>query len=223
MGTDPSRARRSRLRCRQAGDGAQATQPGGRRGAGAPNDVPARRHPGLGRRRVSVPDQQARQPAAGAGLGRQRLQAERAARAGGADLRLETGGYQPPRGGAGLRDDAPLQRGGVEVRLAGAQPSPDQGVRGVDRDDRGVVLRRHDPPHAPPPHRAHRLNWLPKQALNIDGTKQSGSILCGVPIPAGLFEREAMVNCGRSMLRYFQMSGETPGAKIVSDCLLLTC
>jgi DNA adenine methylase len=38
-------------------------------------------------------------------------------------------------------------------------------------------------------------------ALSIDGTKKSGDVRCHLPIPEGLFEREAMVNCGRSMLR----------------------
>ena len=43
-------------------------------------------------------------------------------------------------------------------------------------------------------------------ALSIDGTKKSGA-LCELPIPDGLFEQEAFVNCGRSMLRRFQMGG----------------
>ncbi len=59
-------------------------------------------------------------------------------------------------------------------------------------------------------------------ALSIDGTKKSGALLCDVPIPDGLFEREALVNCGRSMLRRFQMRGETLDAEVVRDRLLLT-
>jgi DNA adenine methylase len=59
-------------------------------------------------------------------------------------------------------------------------------------------------------------------ALSIDGTKKSGSLLCDVPIPVGLFEREALVNCGRSMLRRFQMRGETLESEVVRDRLLLT-
>jgi DNA adenine methylase len=35
-------------------------------------------------------------------------------------------------------------------------------------------------------------------ALGIDGTKRSGDLFCKLDIPAGLFEREVMVNCGRS-------------------------
>ncbi len=59
-------------------------------------------------------------------------------------------------------------------------------------------------------------------ALSIDGTKRSGNKLCDVPIPEGLFETEALVNCGRSMLRRFQMAGQTLESEIVADRLLLT-
>jgi DNA adenine methylase len=59
-------------------------------------------------------------------------------------------------------------------------------------------------------------------ALSIDGTKRSGDKICNVPIPAGLFETEASVNCGRSMLRRFQMAGQTLEGEVVSDRLLLT-
>jgi len=59
-------------------------------------------------------------------------------------------------------------------------------------------------------------------ALSIDGTKKSGSLFCDLPIPAGLFEREVYVNCGRSMLRRFQMNGKTLESEQVSDRLLLT-
>ena len=58
--------------------------------------------------------------------------------------------------------------------------------------------------------------------LSIDGSKRSGNLLCDVPIPEGLFEEEAYVNCGRSMLRRFQMRGETLEGEIVRDRLLLT-
>lgn len=58
--------------------------------------------------------------------------------------------------------------------------------------------------------------------LSIDGSKKSGAMLCDLPIPEGLFEREAYVNCGRSMLRRFQMRGETLEAEVVRDRLLLT-
>jgi DNA adenine methylase len=59
-------------------------------------------------------------------------------------------------------------------------------------------------------------------ALSIDGTKKSGNHVCEIPIPDGLFEREALVNCGRSMLKRFQMGGRTLEEEVVADRLLLT-
>jgi DNA adenine methylase len=59
-------------------------------------------------------------------------------------------------------------------------------------------------------------------ALSIDGTKKSGAHICPVDIPAGLFESEFQVNIGRSMLRRFQMSGQTLEHEQVHDRLLLT-
>jgi DNA adenine methylase len=59
-------------------------------------------------------------------------------------------------------------------------------------------------------------------ALSIDGSKRSGDLICDLPIPNGLFERERYVNCGRSMLRRFQMGGETLEGEVVADRLLLT-
>jgi DNA adenine methylase len=59
-------------------------------------------------------------------------------------------------------------------------------------------------------------------ALSIDGTKKSGNTLCNIPIPEGLFEREVLVNCGRSMLKRFQMNGQTLEREVVADRLLLT-
>jgi DNA adenine methylase len=59
-------------------------------------------------------------------------------------------------------------------------------------------------------------------ALSIDGTKRSGNLICDLPIPDGLFEREVFVNVGRSMLKRFQMNGRTLENEIVSDRLLLT-
>src|SRR5205085_2148584 len=40
-------------------------------------------------------------------------------------------------------------------------------------------------------------------AVSIDGTKKSGSLVCNHSIPKGLFKREVLVNCGRSMLKRF--------------------
>lgn len=59
-------------------------------------------------------------------------------------------------------------------------------------------------------------------ALSLDGSKKSGAQGCKYSIPASLFEREIQVNCGRSMLRRFQMEGQTLEGEVVSDRLLLT-
>lgn len=59
-------------------------------------------------------------------------------------------------------------------------------------------------------------------ALSIDGKKKSGRQTCELPIPNGLFERELYVNCGASMLKRFQMQGESCHEHHVADRLLLT-
>ncbi len=59
-------------------------------------------------------------------------------------------------------------------------------------------------------------------ALSIDGTKRSGNMVCNIPIPTGLFEREVFIECGRSMLKRFQMNGKTLEGEVVHDRLLLT-
>jgi len=61
-----------------------------------------------------------------------------------------------------------------------------------------------------------------KIALSIDGNKKSGNYVCDLEIPQGLFEQEIMINCGKSMLRRFQMEGETLENEQVFDRLLLT-
>lgn len=58
--------------------------------------------------------------------------------------------------------------------------------------------------------------------LSIDGTKKSGTFQCSLPIPNGLFRREILIDCGRSMLRRFQMNGQSLETECVSDRLLLT-
>ncbi|MCG8345655.1 MAG: Dam family site-specific DNA-(adenine-N6)-methyltransferase [Chlorobiales bacterium] len=58
-------------------------------------------------------------------------------------------------------------------------------------------------------------------ALSIDGNKKSGNYLCDLPIPQSLFEEELFISVGRSMLRRFQMEGQTLEAEHVSDRLLL--
>jgi DNA adenine methylase len=59
-------------------------------------------------------------------------------------------------------------------------------------------------------------------ALSIDGTKQSGKHSCELPIPVGLFEREVFISIGRSMLKRFQMDGQSLETEVVADRLLLT-
>lgn len=59
-------------------------------------------------------------------------------------------------------------------------------------------------------------------ALSIDGTKKSGDIICDVPVPARLFETEILIDCGRSMLKRFQMDGRSLERERVADRLLLT-
>ncbi len=59
-------------------------------------------------------------------------------------------------------------------------------------------------------------------ALSIDGTKRSGRHSVNLPIPKGLFEREALINVGRSMLKRFQMNGKHLDHEVVHDRLLLT-
>ncbi len=59
-------------------------------------------------------------------------------------------------------------------------------------------------------------------ALSIDGSKKSGLHPCDIPLPHGLFAREIMLTLGRSMLRRFQMAGQSCEAEVVQDRLLLT-
>lgn len=61
-----------------------------------------------------------------------------------------------------------------------------------------------------------------KVALSIDGTKKSGNTYCSIPYPDDLFEHEHFVNIGRSMLKRFQMDGQSLESEIVRDRLLLT-
>lgn len=59
-------------------------------------------------------------------------------------------------------------------------------------------------------------------AISIDGTKKSGKKTVALPIPDGLFEQEILIDCGRSMLKRFQMDGKTLEKEVVTDRLLLT-
>ena len=58
--------------------------------------------------------------------------------------------------------------------------------------------------------------------LSIDGTKKNGRRSIDFDFPVGLFEHQAAVNCGRSMLRRFQKQGESLMDEEVTDRLLLT-
>jgi DNA adenine methylase len=58
-------------------------------------------------------------------------------------------------------------------------------------------------------------------ALSIDGTKRSDNLICDLPLPDNLFEREILIDIGHSMLKRFQMNGKTLGCEKVSDRLLL--
>ncbi len=59
-------------------------------------------------------------------------------------------------------------------------------------------------------------------ALSIDGSKRSGKVKCQLPPCDGLFEREVFLDCGRSMLKRFQMNGLSLEEEVVHDRLLLT-
>ncbi len=59
-------------------------------------------------------------------------------------------------------------------------------------------------------------------ALSLDGSKKSGATDCDYNFPPSLFARQVPVNCGRSMLKRFQMEGRTLEGEIVTDRLLLT-
>lgn len=59
-------------------------------------------------------------------------------------------------------------------------------------------------------------------ALSIDGNKKSGNLICDLPIPENLFNKEVFIDCGKSMLRRFQVEGQTMAGEQVYDRLLIT-
>ena len=59
-------------------------------------------------------------------------------------------------------------------------------------------------------------------ALSIDGSKKSGDHKCAIHFPTKLFARQVAVSLGRSMLRRFQMEGQTLESEVVVDRLVLT-
>lgn len=58
--------------------------------------------------------------------------------------------------------------------------------------------------------------------LSINGTRESKKKDISVEIPAGLFERELLVDCGTSMIDRLQNSGKDMVGEVVHDKLLLT-
>lgn len=61
-----------------------------------------------------------------------------------------------------------------------------------------------------------------RTALSIDGSKRSGTHQIALDLPDGLFETVAEIDVGRSMLRRFQLAGQTLESEVVADRLLLT-
>ena len=59
-------------------------------------------------------------------------------------------------------------------------------------------------------------------ALSLDGSKRSGDRICNVAIPEGLFAQDREIMLGRSMLRRFQMAGQSLESEHVADRLLTT-
>lgn len=59
-------------------------------------------------------------------------------------------------------------------------------------------------------------------ALSLDGSKKSSGTPLDLDLPQGLFSREIHLHLGRSMLRRFQMAGQTLETEEVTDRLLLT-
>jgi DNA adenine methylase len=59
-------------------------------------------------------------------------------------------------------------------------------------------------------------------ALSIDGKKKSGEKAIQLDYERNLFSREVLIENGRSMLRRFQMEGQTLESEVVHERLLLT-
>ena len=61
-----------------------------------------------------------------------------------------------------------------------------------------------------------------KVLMSIDGRKNSGRTRLRIDMPEGLFRREMLIDLGPSMLRRFQMEGQSMDGEVVHDRLLLT-
>ena len=59
-------------------------------------------------------------------------------------------------------------------------------------------------------------------ALSLNSSKKSGSTSFNYTISSTLFARDVVMNCGRSMLRRFQMGEQALEHEVVTDRLLLT-
>lgn len=59
-------------------------------------------------------------------------------------------------------------------------------------------------------------------ALSLNGSKNDGGYVFDYDIPKNLFEKNIPVNCGRSMLKRFQMIGQTLENEVVTDRLFTT-
>ena len=59
-------------------------------------------------------------------------------------------------------------------------------------------------------------------AFIFDVNKKSGDLRCDLSIPDGLFENEIFIDCGRSMLRRFQLEGQNLENEVVADRFLLS-
>lgn len=71
-----------------------------------------------------------------------------------------------------------------------------------------------------------KIEWAKSKGifvvLSIDGKKKSGNLLCDIEIPKNLFKKEVFLNNGSSMLRRFQLEGQSTQGEEVNDRLLLT-
>ena len=164
----PRNTGRARLRCREAGEGAQAAHPGRHRRLAASSRGLARGHSGLRRRRGPVLGQPRGQPTAGAGVGRQCLRAERlptwTAEACGCQLEIVSRPTEA-HGLVGVPRQWAVERTVVWLGGVAACRRTTAG-----RDDRGLDIRGDDTPFAAQAHPRGRVKYLPKQALsNVQG------------------------------------------------------
>jgi transposase len=142
----------ARLRRRQEDRRAQAAHPGRQPRPAAEGGGPPGRRPGPRRRAARPRPAQPALPVAGGGVRRRRLGRRQAGRAGPASSRLGPPRTRAPRpGDQGLSGAGQALGGGADLRLAGAHPAPEQGLRGADRDLDRLSQAGDDPAPRPPP------------------------------------------------------------------------